>query len=565
MGLWKSLSVKPPPELAEAGASVAEGLHAVKGAIEATKAAIRVANAAAVSVEQPNLAAFNLLVRGLIATVNAALDAVLDDAAVYALVVPLPKKGLLRFIPTPDGPSTFLDAPTANILKELDNAAELRDMPTWRQAFDPEAAFVGGNAWFLKTVADSLHDAGDQNRPKFTRDSYWAYAMAVGGAQDITSAASVAGFFARLLGLGADANTVPPDRNAVSFVPSNVRARPSGRENRVVVQWDLLAPTAAVDGDTTITATHYAVIRSTDFRVRTARTVQEIFGAQELARGLRGAFGAEVVALHRYDGVTTRWVESANLAEGTDYFYNVVFRVRSTGASGEVDLGFSEMSACAPVRLDRRAQTRPASDGTPPDWMRSPSVARMFPSVSAFVDRVKEEVNAFGSLSQSVSSDVDAVVNALTREAEKYTRKAEELERYLQRINALLANTQAGAHAYVATGKGGVGSLLADMTKAFDQDDSPDRPDFKFGTEYVTGFIFLAVGPDPEPVLKAARAFELFFGDAGEEDPVVAGFNSVNGTRPADPITSTQTPDPLVAFDAAMQPTTGPDAGCRSE
>lgn len=564
-GLWKSLSVKPPTELAEVGGTVTEGLHAVKGAITGARAALEAARLLATSIDEPNIVAFNAAVQGLITTANAALDAALDDAAVYALVVPLPKKGLLGVIPAPEGgPSTFIDAPLSNILKGVNSAASLRDMPTWRQAFDPEAAFVGGNAWFLRCLAESLHDAGDENRPQFSRDSYWAYTLVLGGAQDVTSAASVAAFFARLLGIGADANTTPPDRNAVSFVPRNVRARPSGRQNRVVITWDLMVPSVRFDNSTTLSATHYAVIRSRDFRVRTAQTIQEIFGNQEISQGLRGEYGAEVVAMHRYDGITSRWVESASLDEGVDYFYNVAFRVRSDSGSGETDLGFSAMSSCAAVRLDRRRTLRPASNGTPPDWMRSPSVARLFPAVSSFVDRIKEEVQVFGNMVKTVNDDTNAVIEFLSREADKYTKKAEELSRYLERINALLINTQAGAHCYVGQGQGSVGTFLGDVTRAFDLDESEDRPNFTFGSEYVTGFVLIAVGPDPEPVLRALRAFELFFGDS-EEDPVLAGIASVDGNRPADPVTSTASPDPLVAFDAAMQPTTGPDAGCRPE
>ncbi len=564
-GLWKSLSVKPPAELSAAGGAVSEGLHAVKAGIQGARVALEAARALASSLDQPNVMAFNAAVQGLIATANAALDAALDDAAVYALVVPLPKKGLLGLIPAPEGgPSTFVDAPVANILKGVSSAAELKNLPTWRQAFDPEAAFVGGNAWFLRCVADSLHDAGDENRPQFTRDSYWAYTIVVGGAQDITAAASVAAFFSRLLGLGADANTVPADRNAVSFVPRNVRARPSGRQNRVVITWDRMSPTTRVDGDTTLSATHYAVIRSRDFRVRTVQVVQDLFGNRELSQGIQGEYGSEVVALHRYDGITSRWVESANLDEGVDYFYNVAFRVRSDSGSGETDLGFTALSSCAAVRLDRRRTLRAASNGTPPDWMRTPSVARVFPAVSGLIDRVKEEVQVFGDMVKTVNDDTNAVITFLSREADRYTKKADELTRYLERINALLMNTQAGAHCYVGQGQGSVGTFLGDMTRAFDLDESPDRPDFTFGSEYVTGFVLVAVGPDPEPVLRALRAFETFFGDS-EEDPVIAGITSVDGTRPADPVTSTASPDPLVAFDAAMQPTAGPDAGCRPE
>lgn len=562
---WSSFQTPVPPGLSGVSEAISSGLHAVKGVVESARSASSAVTELAVGGEPPSVVALNALVSTALGAAASAVDALLDDAGVYALLVPFPKKGMVALAPPDrDAGSTFLEAPVANLLRDpgARTPEELQAMPAWQLAFDPAATFVGGNAWFLRQVAEALHDPGDGGRPQFDASSVWAYAMLVTGAEDLTAAMSGATYAARLLGLGGGAHELPPDRSAVSLVPQRVRADPSSRARTAVVTWDVVpAATLLRAFDAAIVAaTHYAVIRSTDFRARAAVRVTDLFSGP-LTQGATGAYGSRVMKLARYDGLTARWDDPGPLDEGRDYYYHVAFRteLRPGENDARVDQGFSELSSCAHVRLEGR-RTSARSNGNPPDWVRSPSVARAVPAIGEFVDRVKERVLSVGASLDSVSTHERSFATFLDAEAQRYATRADDLTAYLSRVSATL-RPFAGVHAYVGTGKGGVGPFLSDVATALDDLTDVNRPEFDGGSEYVTGVVLLAVGPDPAVVARAFAALAAFFGPP-QPDSVAAAINSVNDRTNDSTTTETPVPPP-VAFDAAMNPTTGPDAGCR--
>lgn len=569
MAGWFSLQTPTPPELTEAGSVVSGGLHAVKEAIETTRAAVALSAATLTSGTEPSVVAFNLLLQRAVDAATSAVDGLLDDAGVYVLLVPLPKKGLLELVPEERGAgSTFLESPTANLLKEptTRDADVVAATPVWQLAFDPNTVFLGGNAWFLRQLSESLHDQGDDGRPRFEQNSSWAYTLLVAGAEDVTAVMSAATYFARLTGLGKSVHELPPDRSAASLVPQHVRAAPSSRAHTAVITWDL-APVSTIlgaFGSATVVVTQYAVIRSTDFRARMITKVGDLFNAP-LREGLTGAFGATVVKLANFDGVTNRWADPGPLEEGKDYYYHVTFRteLRPSDDAARTDQGFVDLSSCTHVRLESNGRVAPQSAGNPPDWVRTPSVAQAIPAVGDLIDKVKEYVRSFAASVNGATNYERTFVDFLSREADRYAAKADELTRYLDRVAGISIMPAAGVGAYVGQGTGGVGSFLGDVAKALSDTEDENRPAFDNGSEYVTGLVILAVGPDPAVVAKAFAAFELFFGTP-DEDPVLAGIASVNTQLAAEEAAAVAAVSPPTAFDSAMNPTTGPDAGCRT-
>ncbi len=563
---WQALKITVPPAIPEIGADVASALHAVKSAIDVARTLAETASTLALSTDTPSVTALNALMRNAIAAIETAVNALLDDAGVYMLVVPLPKKGLLSFIPpSQEGGSTFLTSPTVGLLRELDvnTAEEVKLLPSWQRAFNPATLFIGGNAWYLRVVSESLFDAGDVNRPKFGAESYWAYTMLIAGGQDLTSVMDTAAFVKRLLGLGSNAYEVPPDRSVLSLVPQNVRVSLTGRENKICVTWDNVPASqiAASFDNTRIVPTAYAIIRCTDFRARNVRHAHDLF-PNGVVEGATGNFDARVMAVHNYDGVVCRWTDNTTTEPEQEFYYTVCFRVRVEPAHGDAVLRpFDDLSSWAPIKIPRRQHTGISSGGTLPDWVRTPSVAQLVPSIGDFIDTIKEELNTLKASVNSVNDRYTEVINFLSREASKYAAKANALATFVSQINTILSAPNAGLHAYINTGKGPVSSFLADMTKAFDLSADADRPPYDLGSEYTLGVVFLSVGPDPARVLKTLEAFKLLFSNA-EQDPMIAAINEINTQlhRAANDIATANTPN---TFDAAMNPTTGPDAGCR--
>lgn len=563
---WFSLQTPIPPELSDATSVVSGGLHAVKTALEAARGAASVSN---LTGDTPaSVVAFNLLVQQAVNAATSAVDTLLDDAGVYILLVPLPKKGLATLAPDErNASSNFLESPTANILKDptLRDASAVTETPVWQRAFNPDATFLGGNAWFLRQVSESLHDPGDDGRPRFDSSSIWAYTMFIAGAEDVTAVMSAATYFARLFGVGRGAHDLPPDRSAGSIVPQHVRALPSTRARTAIVTWDVAPVSTLLGGfdDTTVVATQYAVIRSTDFRARMTTKVSDLFSGT-LREGLTGSYGARVMKLTSFDGITSRWADPGPLDEGRDYYYHVAFRTELRPADGGtcIDQGFDDLSSCTHLRLESNGRVNPHSAGNPPDWIRTASVARAIPAVGDVIDRVKEYVRTLASSAQTTSNYQRGFIDLLSREVDRYAAKADDLTRYLNRVTALSLQPSAGVHAYVGQGTGGVGSFLGDVAKALDDMNDENRPMFDDGSEYVTGVVMLSVGPDPAVVARAFDAFALFFGNP-EEDPVLSAITSVNGQLATEEVAAIAALTPLVAFDLAMNPSTGPDAGCR--
>lgn len=569
MAGWFSLQSPTPPQLADVASTVSDGLHAVKEAIGAARATATVTTAALTGGVSPSVAAFNALVQQAVSTATSAVDTLLDDTGIYILLIPLPKRGLAELVPEDrNAGSTFLESPVANLLKDptVQDAESIATTPVWQRAFNPDTQFLGGNAWYLRQVSEALHDAGDDGRPKFEANSVWAYTMFIAGSEDITAVMSAATYFARLIGLGKSAHELPPDRSATSLVPQHVRAAPSSREHTAVITWDVVPVSTILRGldNAMVVPTHYAVIRSTDFRTRMATKASDLF-SQPLREGLLGAYGAEVVKVAAFDGVTSRWADPGPLRGDTDYYYHVAFRtqLRPVDDSARIDQGFDELSSCTHLRLDSSSRVNPQSAGTPPDWVRSPSVARAIPAIGDVIDKVKEYVRSFSASLNTATNYGNTFVTFLSQEADRYAAKADDLTRYLDRVLALTLQPSAGVAAYVGKGSGGVGAYLGDVAKALDATEDPNRPVFDNGSEYVTGVMLLAVGPDPEPIAKAFAAFEFFFGTPGT-DPVLAAIRTVNVQLAAEEATAIAAVTPPVAFDTAMNPTTGPDAGCRT-
>lgn len=567
--MWKSLDLKTPPELTDLASSLSDGLHSVKTYLQAAEAKAAAAEAFMLSSEAPSVAALNTLLSVATRALEAGIDALLDTTGAYVLLVPLPKKGLLGLLPPNRVDeavgSNFIDAPVANLLADIHASEEVRNTSAFQRAFSPDTLYTGGNAWFLRTLGESLFDAGDENRPQFDQNSYYAYVLLVTGAQDLSIAAEGVNYFTRLLGGGRSSNHVPADRGATSLVPQNVRVAPSARETRAVLSWDLVPSETvlAAFGEETLRATEYAIIRSSSFRARNAMCVRDLFPSGQLTERATGEFGASVVAIKSYDGVTRRFVDPDNFAPDVDYFYHVAFRTSLEDTEGHaVDQGYDQLSSCAPFRLSSRSFRAPHSQGTPPDWWRTPSVAHTVPAIGRFFDKIREKIATLRDTSQSASSYYRQYLEFLSRQIDKYDRIANDILKLVEKATGILSTPSAGVYAFVAQGQGNVGTFMSDVTKALSDESQTDRPPFDNGTEYVAGAVLLAVAPSPDAIVAAYEAFELFFGGT-DDSSVAAVLSRINAVAPTLP-TTTGTPaaTPETAFDAAMNPTSGPDAHC---
>lgn len=590
---WKSLELTLPPAVDTVARAVGSGLDAVKSALTQVQAQARVTQTIAQTEEGIRVQLANAAVQAAVSAISGFVNQLLDSAGVYVLIVPLPKKGLVSIASRPNNPdepgSNFVQIPEQNILNGLPpaRANQLRQSPSFSQIFNPRDLFLGGNAYFVKTLAESLYDAGDRNRPKFAPQSYWAYSLLVAGATDVTSLLSAATFFDRLFGRARSANGVSASRGVSDFVPRNIRVGPSGRGYFPVLEWERVPQSVALlsyDG-ARVVPTEYAVIRSTDFRAKTATGVLDLFSNTELREGQTGQFGAKVLKVASYDGVVNRYIDTEEFTNPS-VFYHVAFKSRTeapagagasvpapprSNAAGEpqtdsvtrVDNPYNLLSSCAEWRRPTsNAQLTDMRLSAAPDWARTTSVAALFPGLERLLDRAVENLQTLSSASRNINETNNAYLNMLSREVARITRQTAEINSYLSQLQAVFATPNADVFTTTRQGQGGVGTFLSDVILTMDDTRDPNRPNFDTGDEYVTGVVLLCVGPDPAPIAAAFAMLEGLFGSSGDSE-ARTGLESIQTalTEVEASLTAEAAP---IAFDESMQPRPPgePDASC---
>lgn len=552
---WVPLKLNIPEAIADTGTQIGNALTALTSLLQVVKAQAQIIQTFVRTEEQPRVQAANAALQGIIEALIETVNQLLDDVGIYVLLVPVPKKGLVRIAARPDNPdeagSNFVQLPMTNVAAQMNpaRAQQMRNSPTFAKVFNPEELFVGGNAHFVKTVAESLFDSGDRNRPRFPKSSYWTYTMMLGGASDLTGIMSIATFLDNLFGVSRGANTVSASRGLSSIVPNNVRTRPSGRGFYPVIEWDQVPAErvlASYDG-ARVVATKYAIIRSTDFRAKTAYRVTDLFNNPVLTLNMTGQYGSKVIGIATYDGLISQFTDTTVPSADQSYFYHVAFQTRVEGADRggapqprvgaspapgteprAVEGAFEILSTCSEYRAPSSSQRQaPTRLSKAPDWYKSPSIASLFPALSRFVDQMQEQLRTLATAAQGVSQRNDAYVNFIDREIAKYTRQAGEIQGFVGQLQSILTNGTNGIYSCVRTGQGSVGDFFADMIEAMDDPEDKNVPPFDNGDEYVTGVILLAVGPSDQAIRGAAAAFEALFGAAGGLEPAVAGIDSI--------------------------------------
>lgn len=600
--VWQSLHLTLPPALTALGTGVSSGLDAVKAALDVLRVQSRAFSAFVRAQEGVPVNASLAALSAGIAAASSLLSGVADNAGVYVLLVPIPKKSLLAVVSQPDTPSepgsNFVQFPTTNLLARLPAALaeRLRSSPSFSSLFSETAVTVGGNPYFVKTVGESLYDAGDRNRPRFTADSYWAYTILMTGAYDLSVIVQAAAFFDRIFNRTVGA--IGSSRQVSNVVPSTFRVGPSGRGNYPILEWETVPASRVLASfaNARVTATEFAIIASTDFRAKTASTVDELFGTTTLTEGLTGVYGSRVIAVRAYDGILSRYLDERELPSGKSVYYHIAFKTRiendpsaspkpppgetdrrlgaprpTEGAPVEVPYG--PLSSCAEYPVRGQGEVRLSKA---PDWARSPSLAQLIPGVDRLVDRATFALEELRSALARGTEGNNALLALLDQLADRLGTETDEVAVFLRRIqNAVSSVPTSGIYASVRTGQGDTGRFLGDLVDALDNESDENRPPFDVGDEFVTGVVLLTVGPDPSAIAAAFSAFGALFGPPSSSD-ALAGVTSV----PASVLASlsdieqalvdqirgggSSTPASPVTFgpDMASRPLGTPDASC---
>lgn len=561
--MWINVEPVIPQEISAVSGVVSTGVTTVQTTLEGLRLLLTTTAAEAAGTEVDLVNRVNSAVDGVINAVNSALTNLLDSAGMYFLLVPIPKKGLARFAAdavdqgwtsgaqdTSREGSNLVNFPSRSVLDSADAAtrSRLARSRAFQQIFSPSDLFGGGNAHFIRTVAEAIHDGNDVNRPRFEAGSVWAYGVFIAGASDVASILQSASFLERLFNSDASAHDVGATRGVGSIVPRGVNVV-QGPRGAPIVSWELVPASkllASFD-NARVVATQYAIIRSDNIRARAATKVLDLFSKRELTPGMKGSYGAEVLAVRPYDGVVTRFVDDSPLEDGKTYYYHVAFATRVNPAipaddadpttsnvtrvqnAATYNLGFDSLSGAYEYQKPtRRRDYGAAAMGTAPDWRRTTSAANLIPGVDRYLGLVQEYLRSLASATSNVRAQNQSLVEMLTRQIDRLASFSAEFERRLAGISSVFEAPVAGTYATFRTGSGGVGAFLSDLVEAFEDPSDENRPPFENGDEFTTGAIVLAVGPDAGPVQAAFALLQSIFMNQ-ESNPALDGIASIDG------------------------------------
>jgi hypothetical protein len=554
---WRSLAVPDLNPVFDVATSVATFLETVRASLELAKVALQGYALLITNIEDLRVQALNQAIRSAIAAITGILDQLLGSSAVYLLPVSIPKKGLYqlgRIINNSSNEgSNIIEFPANSVTARgtpAENAA-LKKSAIWTQLLNPTDLFTGGNAYFVKSVSESLFDPEDQNRPKFETNHNWAYATGVIGASDVTSIIQLLGFLQSLVDGGRGGVGISGDVG--DLVPTGVRVRPSGRQGAVIVEWDLVPLLKRLDSydQSTIEPLTYAIIRSTSLESRTARRVLDLFPTKDITEGMTGIYGAEVLAVKTYDGVVTQYLDTSTHEVGVTYYYHVAFstqiRPPSEGAresfiqtlhgrsreaaqlaQAPTVLGYDALSSPGVYRKTARNVEDWVGSGKDPTWIKTPSIGGIIPPLGNFIDLIEAYLGKFTSTLGNITQGNTELINLLNREIARYAALATTIQQRVRQIASVFATPNAGIYCTVRFGNGNATSFLANLVGAFDELEDPKRPPFDTGDEFVAGFVLLAAGPSLAPIEAAYNLFKALFDPDNTVNPILEGIQSVN-------------------------------------
>jgi hypothetical protein len=319
------------------------------------------------------------------------------------------------------------------------------------------------------------------------------------GSEDLSTVLSLATAAETIFG---SRNSSPLNRGAISIVPTNVTGRLSSRNLHAVLQWDPPLAYQVIQSlnNAVIRPTHYAIIRAKNWEFKSTNNVFDVFPSNQLTVGMVGQYGATVVAIEEYDGLTSQWTDPELLPENTSAFYTVAFRTNYLPPTGNLeqstDFQYNNFATPVEIKRPRKNESLREVPSQFPDWYRTPSLTTLFPPVNDFMDLIIEKITSLSRSATTVSQRNANYINYLEREIARYKAQVDSFTQLAARLQQVTLATSklGGAYIRIASGTGNAGSFLSDLAQSFS--DTNTAPPFTSGTEYTCGLLLLAVGPD---------------------------------------------------------------------
>lgn len=531
------------PNIEKLAQEAENAIDAIISALEILRSALQ----ALAALELINLSAFQAIIKAAIAAIEAIIQSFLEDTGVYMLFVPVRKqvvvapvvvealaasnRSVVSFV---EGVSKY--AYVGDALVPLSMTA---DNPELRGFLNSYGSSTGGNAGFFRTVAESLSDQGDLNRPQLDENAAVCGITVVGGAADYLSLLNLIMLFRALIGLPENNNVLAAPEIPV---PKNLRAKVAAHEKTsdiiIRLDWDTQVPTVSLtayknaDGGTmAATVTRTAILRSESPTLLGQHSPAAIFGTAELSVGMAVGAGydkIEVIDIKDFaPGVSTYyWDDSGSLEKNKTYYYAASYEIRVSESYADAlllkgsSLGYWGLSNV--VRVTYTNKVNRSALSKPPDWIRTPRVIDVFPDFARIVDEIVSFLESIGDFTTGFLEVLKIYIKWLDEEIQRWERWLARILSVIKRLIALLAmNVEAGVSWRAWSGIGGNRFFLADLAKSLSNKEDPYRPPYDRGDEFVMGLVLMAGAPTLNALQPVLKMLELFFGAAGTGEQAI--------------------------------------------
>lgn len=512
---WKSFEI---PKVPEAASDAAAGLSTIVGTTSAVLTILRDLTKTLAALQVSSLSFSQQLVQTAVKTIEDNLNSLLSGGGVYVLYVPPRRRveipEVVRAAMTRVG---MTELPSVQLASEILNLESRLDAPT-KMTLPRIMAASGGNAGFTRTVIESLTDEADVNRPK-PLDSDHVYGLLVlAGSDDYRSVLEFTTALKGTMGGGLPAmETSLPGLP----IPQRVRARQVS-EGGTLVEWAFQTPIVRKASIDTVAQVHQvAVVRAKSAKALTCATFQELFGTTPIKQGLTKNTQDDevsVVSVQDFNSVAPPQsaLDPGPLTKDQGYYYAVGFNLKLGDASeiaqGTAETqGFNRLSSWVKV-VPREAPVRTMT-GTPPDWLRTPSVMSLVPDLASALQQLSSQVTQLAGNASGFGEMLKNHVSFIEQEILQFEQVAQSVLSTLERLTANASAGVGSAGAYVRSidGQGGLPFITKDLTRAFVEDGSPP---FTKGDEFVAGMVILTYGPSSAAIQPVKALLDLLFGNA---------------------------------------------------
>jgi len=473
-----------PPTLTQ---SFDLGVSAYQTYLEAVQATIALSKLAQSALNPDTPSILKELVQAIVDVV----EGVLQTGKVHVLFVPMAKTypGV-----TKSGlPSTLGDmAEFFGVTKE---AIAQRASPNAASAYSSAISRRKGNAGFLQTFVESLIDELDPNRPQYLQEND-AVAMQVilVGANTFSAAVNAAAGLTRIFQPKGDKDLASRQLP----IPQDLKAKVIGvpSDTRIGVRLDWKTPPAKFSSKffpgSYTRAKRVAVIRSTDPRVRSKRSVLDLFTTQTLTEGLESTDSDKfhkVIGIA--SGMTTTWIDNEELDATKTYYYTLAWELE-VAEDGVINvLPFDKLSSVVKTQARKTTATEA---GNPPNWQSEEAPLDAIPGLAQQSKVLLERLKAQTTRANGPKALLSSALDTLTKNLERQAKQVEDLANQMALFTTAISVPLPQIYTTSITGVGGNALLVAELaSRLFDPEDD-NRPPFD-GAQYVIGVCVVAGGP----------------------------------------------------------------------